>query len=85
MTAVAEELSGLKESLTDGVSQARQSGTRVIKAAGDAAVQAAGSVRDMASDYREKIVDSVNERPFRALAIAAGVGAVLALYLFRRK
>jgi ElaB/YqjD/DUF883 family membrane-anchored ribosome-binding protein len=41
--------------------------------------------KERVSDYEERFESSIRERPVRAVLIAVGVGALLGLFLFRRR
>lgn len=54
-------------------------GSSKIRQAGEASQQYVDSARDTITSVEEEVEAYVHERPFQSLAIAAGVGYVLAL------
>lgn len=56
--------------------RAASEGVEELRARGEAAVE---TLRSSAGDVERQVVDAVREKPFTALAIAAGVGYLFAL------
>ena len=88
VSVLAEHLSGVfgdkSEEVTDNV---KQGVGKIRENVGDAISQASSKSRALAHDgfdsIGQLIEDSVQERPFVMLAIAAGLGAVIATRLSR--
>jgi ElaB/YqjD/DUF883 family membrane-anchored ribosome-binding protein len=55
-----------------------------VKSAAADAENAAGEMTDWAEDQAETLRSSIQAQPFTAVAIAAGVGALLGQLLMRR-
>ena len=59
---------------------------RLARASAEAARHAALSAKQKATEARDRVGESISDRPFTSVAIAAGVGAaVMALVLMLRK
>ncbi len=83
MSTLAKDARSLVNATTDVASQklgeARQRAGETV----DSAKEAASRVRDQAVDYAKAADEAIRQRPYQALAIAFGVGAILG-YLVSR-
>lgn len=87
---VRDELGNLRDTVKDGVGEAADSGTRVLRAAGSVAADLATDMRDDVQErfvkQRDRLGDAIAERPFTSIAIAAGAGAaIMALAMLARR
>ncbi len=85
MGSVSDELSDLKDTVRSGVHDSTESGKRVVQAAGAAAINTVSGLHKSAMRTRDQVGRSISERPFTAVAIAAGVGALLGAGLMWRR
>jgi ElaB/YqjD/DUF883 family membrane-anchored ribosome-binding protein len=85
LSSVGDELADLKESVSTGVQDAAEGGKRVLRAATSAAARTASSVRKSAVQARDRVGQTISERPFTSVAIAAGVGALIGAALLSRR
>jgi ElaB/YqjD/DUF883 family membrane-anchored ribosome-binding protein len=88
VSALADHLSGFLSDKSEEVAgDVKQGVQRIRENVGDVISQTAGKSRALARDgfdgLGQMIEDSVQERPFMMLAIAAGLGAILASQLRR--
>ena len=88
VSALADHLSGfLSDKGEEAMGDAKQGVQRIRENAGDVISQTAGKSRALAREgfdgLGQMIEDSVQERPFMMLAIAAGLGAIVASQLRR--
>lgn len=73
---LAEQLARTGEHSYSAAVRAASDGADQLRAKGEAAVEA---LRSNATDIEQQISDAVREKPLTALAIAAGVGYLLAV------
>lgn len=74
LTDDVKELGRLtKEALVGKVESAKTSARSAVEAG-----------RDRAVDYRDQLADITREKPLKSVLVAAGVGALLGLFLGRR-
>jgi ElaB/YqjD/DUF883 family membrane-anchored ribosome-binding protein len=88
VSVLAEHLSGyVGDKSQEGTGDVKQGVQKIRENVGEMISQTAGRSRALAHDgfdgLSQMIEDSVQERPFMMLAIAAGVGAILAARLSR--
>jgi ElaB/YqjD/DUF883 family membrane-anchored ribosome-binding protein len=88
VSVLAEHLSGfLGDKSEEVTSDVKQGVQKIRENVGEAISQTASKSRALARDgfdgFGQMIEDSIQERPFMMLAIAAGVGAILAARLSR--
>jgi len=85
-SSVSDGLAELKDTVRTGVHDTTESGKRVIHAASNAAMDAATGLGKSARHTRDRIGESISERPFASIAIAAGVGAwLVAAMMWKRR
>lgn len=85
--SVHNEIAELRETVRTGLHDTSEGGVRVLRAAGASAKDLAEGAREAALRTRERVGNTIAERPFTSVAIAAGVGATLmglAMMLRRR-
>ena len=85
LSAVRDELLGLKDTVRSGVQDTTEGGRRVVQAAKTAAVKTVSSLGDTVVQARDSVGQTISDRPFTAIAIAAGVGALLGAGLMWRR
>lgn len=73
---LAEQLARTGEHSYSAAMRAASDGAEQLRAKGEAAVDA---LKSNASDIEQQISDAVREKPITALAIAAGIGYLLAV------
>ncbi|MBI1621415.1 DUF883 family protein [Aquamicrobium zhengzhouense] len=73
---LADQLAKTSEHTYSAARRVASEGADHLRAKGEAAVDA---IRSNASDIEEQISDAVREKPITALAIAAGIGYLLAV------
>lgn len=73
---LAEQLARTGEHSYSAAMRAASEGAEQLRAKGEAAV---GAIRSNASDIEQQLCDAVREKPITALAIAAGIGYLLAV------
>lgn len=73
---LAEQLARTGEHSYSAAMRAASEGAEQIRATGEAAVDA---LRSNASDIEKQVTDAVREKPITALAIATGIGYLLAV------
>jgi ElaB/YqjD/DUF883 family membrane-anchored ribosome-binding protein len=88
VSALADHLSGFLSDKSEEVAgDVKQGAQKIRENAGEVISQTASKSRALARDgfdgIGQMIEDSIQERPFMMLAIAAGVGAILAARLSR--
>ena len=76
VTRLAEQLAQTGEHSYSAAMRAASEGAEQLRAKGEAAV---GAIRSNASDIEQQLSDAVREKPITALAIAAGIGYLLAV------
>lgn len=76
VASLAAQLQKTGEHSYSAAMRAASEGAEHIRAKGEAAVD---SLKSSASDIEQQISDAVREKPITALAIAAGVGYLLAV------
>lgn len=79
--SMRDEIDGLKETVRTGVHDAVEGGLQVAHTAGVVAKKKVAEVRRSAMDTRDTVAEKIMERPFTAVAIAAGVGAIVGVAL----
>jgi len=82
---LADSASMAKEAVTDLAAETGRYANQRIQDAKKSANQVMKSVKEKAGEYHETIVDYVRENPYKALAIAAGVGLTAGFLLLRRR
>lgn len=73
---LAEQLAKTGEHSYSAAMRAASEGADQLRAKGEAAV---GAIRSNAHDIEQQVSDAVREKPITALAIAAGIGYLLAV------
>ncbi|MET0169449.1 MAG: hypothetical protein ABW191_03615 [Aliihoeflea sp.] len=76
VTTLKDQLSAAGQNSYDSAKRVASSGIENLKVRSEAAIE---DIREQAHDYEAQLTDAVREKPISALAIAAGVGFVLAL------
>jgi hypothetical protein len=85
-SSIGDEISGMRDSLSEGVQGVTESGRRVIGAASATARRAIGNARDAGLEYRDRVGKTIADRPLQSVAIAAAAGAVvMGLFLLLRR
>lgn len=83
--SIADEVAELKDTFRSGVHDTTDSGKRVVHAVSTAAAQTVRSMKSSATRSAEKAASCIAERPFTAVAIALGIGAVVGAGLMWRR
>jgi len=74
----------LIEKFTDMLRRAVSLGERTKETVREKAEEVRDEVREKAGDVRDNLEEKIQERPYRAVMIAAGIGLLLGLVLHRR-
>jgi ElaB/YqjD/DUF883 family membrane-anchored ribosome-binding protein len=85
--SVQNEIAELRDTVRTGLHDTSEGGVRVLRAAGATAMELADGAKEKALRTRERVGNTIAERPFTSVAIAAGAGAALmgiAMMLRRR-
>lgn len=87
LTAVKSELSDLNDTIHSSARDVMDHGKRTVQVAGSAARQAASRLGGSAIDARDRIGQTIAERPFASVAVAAAAGAMAmgVLMMWRRR
>lgn len=82
--AIKEKAVAAKAAVAELAGEAKRYASHRVAAAKDTAGVWVDTAKSKASDYSDNMVDYVQRNPFKAIAIAAGIGFVAGLILKRR-
>src|SRR5690606_37365111 len=81
--SVENDIKQLREDIARLSEHMKKIGSRSVYTAQRAAKESAQQLRGTAEDYQEELAEMVREKPFTALALAAGIGYLFALISHR--
>jgi len=81
--SVENDIKQLREDITRLSDHMKKLGSRSVYTAQKAAKEGAQQLRGTAEDYQEELAEMVREKPFTAIALAAGIGYLFALISHR--
>lgn len=82
---VREDLTTLNGALRTGMHDAVESGRKVVGAASATATDLARTAREAAYDARDRVGQTISDRPYTSVAVAAGLGAALGMVMMLRR
>jgi ElaB/YqjD/DUF883 family membrane-anchored ribosome-binding protein len=82
--AIKQKAVAAKEAVSSLAGEAKRYASHRVTDAKDTAAVWMDTAKTKASDYSDDVVDYVQRNPFKAIAIAAGIGFVAGLILKRR-
>lgn len=82
-SSVENDIKQLREDIALLSEHIREIGGRSVYRAQRAAMESAEQLRGTAEDYQEELAEMVREKPFTAIALAAGIGYLFALISHR--
>jgi len=82
-SSVENDIKQLREDIALLSEHIREIGSRSVYRAQRAAKESAEQLRGTAEDYQEELAEMVREKPFTAIALAAGIGYLFALISHR--
>jgi ElaB/YqjD/DUF883 family membrane-anchored ribosome-binding protein len=84
MGTLAEDARSLMTATADVAGEKVAEARKRVADALESAKEIAGRVRDQAADYASAADEAVREKPYQAIGIALGVGALLGYLISRR-
>jgi ElaB/YqjD/DUF883 family membrane-anchored ribosome-binding protein len=82
--ALKEKVHAVKQATADLAGEAKRYASHRVSEASDTAGQWVDTAKSKVVDYNEMVVDYVQRNPYKAVAIAAGMGFLAGLILKRR-
>lgn len=83
MQDMNSDIEQLRKDIAQLTDHLKQAGYRSVSRAQRAAKDSAGQLRGTAEDFQDDMAEMVREKPMAALAMAAGVGFLLAMMMRR--
>jgi ElaB/YqjD/DUF883 family membrane-anchored ribosome-binding protein len=82
--AIKAKAAAAKDAVADLAGEAKRYASHRVTAAKDTATEWVDTAKEKATDYNDQMVDYVQRNPYKAVAIAVGIGFVAGLILKRR-